>query len=73
MIHLFYSAVAAAVTHTWETQIRKAKDAHRFIIEAIQSERDELDKLKDKYVSLLNKEPQERGRGKTSGGGKATP
>jgi hypothetical protein len=55
VIHLFFSTVSAAVSLAWERQVKKARDAHRFIIETIHSERDEIEKLRDKYMGLLNK------------------
>jgi cobalamin biosynthesis protein CobD/CbiB len=56
MIHLFFSAISAAATLAWERQIKKAKDAHRFIKESIHSERKEIEQLISKYTSRLNKE-----------------
>lgn len=56
MVHLLFSAVGAALSLAWERQLKKAKEAHRFIRNEIHSELEELDHLKNKYVKLLNKE-----------------
>ncbi len=60
MIHLFFSSISAAVSLAWARQLKKAKEAHKFIKEEIHNELEELDHLKTKYVSLLNKESQKR-------------
>lgn len=55
MIHLFFSSLSAAIYVSWERQVRRAKDAHRVIKEAIRSERREIDQLREKYLGLLDK------------------
>jgi len=40
---------------SWERQVKKAKDAHKVIKEAIRSERLEIEQLKQKYLRLLDK------------------
>ena len=55
MIHLLFSSLSAAAYLAWERQVKKAKDAHRVIKEAIRSERKELDQLMRKYSLLLEK------------------
>lgn len=60
MIHLLFSSISVAVSLAWERQLKKAKEAHKFIREEIHNELEELDHLKNKYVSLLNKESQKK-------------
>jgi len=55
VIHLLFSSLSAAVYLAWERQVKKAKDAHRVIKEAIRSERKEIDQLMRKYSLLLEK------------------
>jgi hypothetical protein len=55
VIHLLFSSLSAAIYVSWERQVKKAKDAHRVIKEAIRSERREIDQLREKYLSLLDK------------------
>ena len=62
MIHLLFSSLSAAVYLAWERQVKKAKDAHRVIKEAIRSERKEIDQLKRKYSILLEKGRDVKGR-----------
>lgn len=58
MIHLLYSSITAAVSLAWERQLKKAKEAQIFIKDEIRTELEELDQLKNKYVTLLNKKTQ---------------
>ena len=60
MIHLFFSSIAAAASLAWERQLRKAKEAHKFIRSEIHTELEELEQLKKKYVSLLNADAQKQ-------------
>lgn len=53
MVHIFWSSVTAAASLWWERQLKKARNARRFIKDAIHSEREELDQLKEKYANLL--------------------
>ena len=55
MIHLLFSSLSAAIYVSWERQVKKAKDAHKVIKEAIRSERLEIEQLKQKYLRLLDK------------------
>jgi hypothetical protein len=55
MVHIFWSSVTATISLWLQRQLKKAKEARRFIKETIQSEREELDKLREKYIHLLNK------------------
>jgi len=55
LIHLLFSSLSAAIYVSWERQVKKAKDAHKVIKEAIRSERLEIEQLKQKYLRLLDK------------------
>jgi hypothetical protein len=55
VIHLLFSSLSAAIYVSWERQVKKAKDAHKVIKEAIRSERREIEQLRQKYLSLLDK------------------
>ncbi len=55
MVHIFWSSVTATISLWLQRQLKKAKEARRFIKETIQSEREELDKLREKYIHLLKK------------------
>jgi len=54
MIHLLFGSAAATASLVINKQIKKAKEAHIFIKEAIHNERVELEELKNKYTRLLN-------------------
>ncbi len=46
------------VLFLWKRDIRKIKESYRYILDEMRKERKDLDTLREKYISLLDKDKE---------------
>jgi hypothetical protein len=65
---VYYAGLALVfiVIFLWKRDMKKVKEAHMLLKEALKRERSDLESLKEKYMALLNKETNKETNQKTN-------
>lgn len=55
---MYYAGVALVliIIFLWKRDIKKVRESHMLLREALKRERNDLESLKEKYAALLNKD-----------------